>query len=222
MPPPTISLSTLPSRLSSTVSFVETFGPPTIATSGRFGLTSAFSSASSSLTAAGRRRPPARLAHAVRARFGAVRRREGVHDVDVAERRHLLRQLVLVLLLALVEAHVLEQHDLAGSAVDAVEPVALEAHLAAEQFDRRAATGASENSLAARPPPAPEVGHDSTRAPALRAASIVGSAARMRASLVTTPFWTGTLRSSRIRTPLASQFQVGHSQHTDHVRPCES
>ncbi len=53
MPPPTISLSTLPSRVSSTVSLVDTFDPPTIATSGRFGLPSAFSSASSSLVSSG-------------------------------------------------------------------------------------------------------------------------------------------------------------------------
>ncbi len=41
-----------------------------------------------------------------------------------------------------------------------------------------------------------------TRAPASRAAWIVGNEARMRASLVTTPFFTGTLRSSRISTRL--------------------
>ena len=45
-----MSLSTLESRFSSTVSFVETLDPPTMATSGRFGLPSAFSSASSSFT----------------------------------------------------------------------------------------------------------------------------------------------------------------------------
>jgi hypothetical protein len=70
----------------------------------------------------------------VRARLGAVRRCECVHDVDVAERRHLLRKLVLVLLLAVVEPHVLEQHDLARLARDAAEPFALEAHLLPEQL----------------------------------------------------------------------------------------
>ena len=114
MPPPTISLSTLPSRFSSTVSLVETFEPPTMATSGRFGLPSAFSSASSSSVSSGPAQATgANFADAVGARLGAVRRAEGVHHEDVAERRHLLRELVLVLLLALVEAHVLEQHDLA-------------------------------------------------------------------------------------------------------------
>ncbi len=53
MPPPTMSRSTLPSRFSSTVSLVDTFDPPTMATSGRFGLSSAFSSASSSPVSSG-------------------------------------------------------------------------------------------------------------------------------------------------------------------------
>ena len=53
MPPPTISWSTRASSASSTVSLVETFEPPTIATSGRFGLSSAVSSATSSLTSSG-------------------------------------------------------------------------------------------------------------------------------------------------------------------------
>ncbi len=41
-----------------------------------------------------------------------------------------------------------------------------------------------------------------TRAPVACAARIVGSEARIRASLVTIPFFTGTLRSSRISTRL--------------------
>ena len=43
----------------------------------------------------------------------------------------------------------------------------------------------------------------STRALALNAAWMVGKAARMRASLLTAPFWMGTFRSSRIRTRLS-------------------
>ncbi len=73
------------------------------------------------------------LADAVSAGFGAVGRREGIHDVDVAECRHLLRQLVLVFL-ALVEARVLEQDHLARLARHAIEPVAFEADLAAQHF----------------------------------------------------------------------------------------
>ena len=74
--------------------------------------------------------------HAMRARFGAMRGSEGVHHEDVAQRSHLARQIFLVLLLALVEAHVLQQNDFADAALDAVEPVLLEAHLVAEQFGK--------------------------------------------------------------------------------------
>ena len=54
------------------------------------------------------------LRHSMGARLGAMRGAEGVHDVDVAQRRHFLRELVGVLLLALVEAHVLEQDHRPG------------------------------------------------------------------------------------------------------------
>ena len=50
------------------------------------------------------------LRDAVRRRLGAVRGAERVVDVDVAEPRHLPRERVVVLLLARVEAAVLEQH----------------------------------------------------------------------------------------------------------------
>ena len=53
MPPPTTSWSTFAIRLSRTSSLVETFEPPTIATSGRFGFSSARSSASSSAASSG-------------------------------------------------------------------------------------------------------------------------------------------------------------------------
>ena len=53
IPPPTISWSTFASSDSSTVSLVETFEPPTIATSGRAGLSIAVSRATSSFTSSG-------------------------------------------------------------------------------------------------------------------------------------------------------------------------
>ena len=127
MPPPTIIWSTLDRSASSTVSLVDTFEPPTIASKGRAGFSSAVSSAVSSLTSNG----PAHaigaiLRHTVRARLRAMRGTERVHHVDIAERRHLARQLLIVLFLALVEAHVLEQHDLARGDVDAVQPIAFQ------------------------------------------------------------------------------------------------
>ena len=53
MPPPTISWSTFSASAPRIVSLVDTFDPPTIATSGRAGLTSAFESASISAAISG-------------------------------------------------------------------------------------------------------------------------------------------------------------------------
>ena len=70
---------------------------------------------------------------AVRAGLGAVRRAEGVHDEDVAQRRHALRERRVVLLLAFQEADVLEQHGLARLRGHALEPVGMEPNGPAEQ-----------------------------------------------------------------------------------------
>ena len=70
----------------------------------------------------------------VRAGLGAMRGAERVHDIDVAQRRHAPGQFIGILLFALVEAHVLQQHDLAGTDFDAVKPVLLEGHGNAQQL----------------------------------------------------------------------------------------
>jgi hypothetical protein len=116
MPPPTISTSTLAASARNTVSLVETFDPPTIATNGRRGSASALPSASSSAASNG----PAQatlarsLAMPCRGRLGAVCGAKGFVAVNVAEPRHLLRERIVVLFLAFVEAAVFEQHDLSG------------------------------------------------------------------------------------------------------------
>lgn len=74
------------------------------------------------------------LRDAVRRGFGAVRGAERIVDVDVAELRHLLREAVVVLLLALVAAAVFQQHDVARLDLNAVDPVGDERHVAAEQL----------------------------------------------------------------------------------------
>src|ERR1700730_1117233 len=76
---------------------------------------------------------------------------------------------------------------------------------------RRLATGASEYSSANFPSSGPpRCDMTSTCAFALSAAWMVGSAARMRASLVTTPSFTGTFKSSRISTrfPARSKLDI--------------
>ncbi|SST08673.1 Uncharacterised protein [Acinetobacter baumannii] len=64
--------------------------------------------------------------------LGAVGGTEGIHHEHVAQCGVLLRQLVSVLLLALVEAHVLEQHQVARLDLDAVEVVGQQRHFAAQ------------------------------------------------------------------------------------------
>src|SRR5471030_3139066 len=84
---------------------------------------------------------------AVRRRFGAVGGAESVIDVDVAQLRDLLREFVGVLLFALVDADVFQQHDLAGLQVfqaGAVDPVLFQLDALAQQLgqahgDRRQA-----------------------------------------------------------------------------------
>ena len=67
--------------------------------------------------------------------LGTMRGAEGIVDVDIAELRHLLGQLLAVLLLALVAAAVLEQHDFARvDAETAVDPVLDQLDRLAEQF----------------------------------------------------------------------------------------
>jgi hypothetical protein len=68
------------------------------------------------------------------ARLGAVRRAERVHDKHVAQRCHPAREVFLILLLALVEAHVLAQHRGACRAVNPVEPVFPQWHGLTEQL----------------------------------------------------------------------------------------
>jgi hypothetical protein len=77
--------------------------------------------------------------HAVGRGLGAVRGAEGVHDEDVAQRRHAFRQRLVVLLLTLVEAHVLGQRHLAIGEFHAVEPVGDQAHRTSEQAAQRRA-----------------------------------------------------------------------------------
>ena len=139
MPPPTISTSTFAASARRIVSLVDTFEPATIATSGprRFGerLAQRVELGGEQRAGAGDR---CEARNAVRRRLGAVRGAEGVVRVDVAELRHLLRELVAVLLLALVHAAVLEQHHLPGLQRRvpraAVDPVADQRHRYAEQL----------------------------------------------------------------------------------------
>jgi hypothetical protein len=60
---------------------------------------------------------------------------------DVAQRSHLLRELGTVLLLALVDAHVFQQHDAAGRHAHAVDPVGHQRHVTAQQLRQAPGNG---------------------------------------------------------------------------------
>ena len=135
MPPPTMSWSTCFASDLRIVSLVETLEPATMATTGRAGLRITRSSASSSAISSGPAQATgAKAGDAMRTRLGAVRGTESIHDVDVAELRHLPGQRRIVLFLARVEAHVLAQHDFAAGDLEAMQPVANQRHAPAEQF----------------------------------------------------------------------------------------
>jgi hypothetical protein len=75
-----------------------------------------------------------------------VRGAEGIHHEHVAERGVPLRQGLVVLALADVHAAVFQQHQLAGLHVHAIQVIAHQRHLDAEQFrqprrDRRQRIG---------------------------------------------------------------------------------
>ena len=100
-------------RFSSSSSLVDTLAPPTIAATGRFGLPSAASSASSSFCIA---RPAWRgqlVSEPLGRRMRAMGGGEGVIDVDVAELGELVDMGRIVLLFALMEAGVLQQEHVA-------------------------------------------------------------------------------------------------------------
>ena len=205
MPPPKISSSTFVDNDCSTSIFVETFEPPMIAISGRFGLSSALPKR---LELGDEQRARARDGcvprDAVRARLRAMRRAERVHDEHVAERRHAFAQLLVVGFLADVEAHVLAQHELAGlRRRRRPSQFAASGTLRPSSSPSFAATGASEAAGSGLPSLGrPRCDMTMTRAPASSAERNVGNAASSRAVLVTLPSLTGTFKSSRISTRL--------------------
>ena len=205
MPPPTTSWSTFAIRLSSTSSLVETFEPPTTATSGRFGLSSARSSASSSAASSG----PAQATGAASAtpcvlasarcavpkasmtntsQSAAMRAASAGSSFFSPFRKRTFSQ----------------QHDLARLRRRGLESVVVEPHRpgrAAPRAPLRRARARARDR--ARLPSAGRGATSPARARRSRQrCRIVGTAARRRASLVTRPSAIGTLRSSRISTRL--------------------
>ena len=113
MPPPMMRTSTLFTRLSSRSSLVDTLAPPTIAATGRFGLPSASVQRLELLLHRPSGMAGRRCAQAFSRRMRAMGGGESVIDIDVAELGEFVDMGRIVLLLALVEAGVLQQKHVA-------------------------------------------------------------------------------------------------------------
>ena len=163
--------------------------------------------------------PAALFSHEVRdalgAGVGAVRRAEGVVDVDIAELGQLLGERRIVLLLFGVVAHVFQQQGL--SALQLGWPSPRPACRRSRARSRRSGRGPCTRPAgcaAARPPASgcslgsglplgrPRCETRISLAPWRSAYSMVGSVSRMRVSSVTRPSSSGTLKSTRIKTRL--------------------
>ena len=64
--------------------------------------------------------------------LGAVGSAEGVVDVNIAKCRHFLRERVVVLLFANIDAAVFQQHHIARCHVDTVQPIGDQRYRAAQ------------------------------------------------------------------------------------------
>ena len=207
MPPPTISWSTFAASCARIVSLVDTLAPPTIATMRPLRVLQRLAQRLELLrqqrARAGHRRV---LGDAVCGGLGSMGSREGIVDVDIAQRRHLLRQRVVVLLLALVEAAVLQQHRFARLDADPSSQSRLSGTSWPSSSDSRLATGASDSFSSNCPSVGrPRCDTSISRAPLESAWRMPGSEARMRVSSVITPSCSGTLKSSRISTRLPAR-----------------
>ena len=209
MPPPTMSLSTLASRDSSTVSLVDTFEPATMATSGRAGLASARSSASSSPTSSG----PAQATLAnlptpcVEASARCAVPKASITNTSHSDAICLARSSLSFFSPLLKRTFSSSTAEPGAVSTPLIEPVLLERHGRAQQLREPRGHGRQRELLGVHAlfRPAQVRGAGTPCAPLSIASLMVGSDARMRASLVTLPPSTGTFRSSRIRTRLPAR-----------------
>ena len=213
MPPPITSVSTLLTRLPSRSILVETLAPPTIGDH-RLGrrvqrLAQRLELGLHGAAGIGRQL----VAEAFGRGVGAVRGREGVVDVDVAELRQLRDEGRIVLLFLLVEAGVLQ-------AAACRRPSSRRSRLGAarRRSRRRSATGLPitlrqrggdrlQRIPSGRGPWAGRNGRaGSPCRPCRRVSVMVGATRSIRVASVTLPFSIGTLRSTRssTRLPLTS------------------
>ena len=208
MAPPITSASTLPIRFSSSSSLVETLAPPTMAMTGFFGASSAlrqrFEFGLHGAAGIGRQLVAEPFGRGVR----AVRRREGVVDPEVAELGERGDERRIVLLLALVEARVLQTENVAGlhrgdrgfGLLRRCNP--RRRRRGASPRARRRRRSASATPSGPAPSGRPKCASRITLPPLSAISVMVGATRSMRVASVTLPFSIGTLRSTRSSTRL--------------------
>ena len=208
MPPPTTSWSTFSDSASSTVSFVETFDPPTIATIGRAGLASALASASSSSVS---RRPAAAVGANLAMPWVDASARCAVPKASITKTSHRAAYFFAVSSTFFFSPLLTRQFSSTTSSPSATsKPPSVHSRIRRTFLPSFCAitstTGLSESSSLN----SPSVGRPRwevtiTLAPALRQCSMVRIDAVMRASEVTLPSLTGTFMSARIKTRLPAR-----------------
>ena len=138
----------------------------------------------------------------------AVRRRERVIDIEIAERRELAGEVRIVLFLARVEAQIFQQRDLArpqrsdhplGLGSDAI---GREMHGAAAEARDSGSTSGRSDCDGSGPFGRPKCDITTGLPPRSMIAARVGASRSMRVASVTLPSRTGTFRSARTRTRL--------------------
>src|SRR5690606_12583682 len=203
-PPPTISWSTLPTRLVSSSSLVETLLPATMASSGRAGLASALSSASSSAISSG---PPAATGAKRITPWVEAWARCAVPKASMTNTSHSAAYFFASASSSLPSPTFMRQFSSSTTWPGLTSTPSTQSFTSGtstpSSSDRRAATGASESASLHWPSlgrPRCEV--TITAAPFSSASLSVGTEAVMRCSEVMRPLSIGTLRSWRISTRL--------------------
>src|SRR5690606_25686753 len=202
MPPPKISSSVFAASARSTSSLPDTFAPPTIAASGRFGASSAVASASSSATSNG----PAHAIGAYRATPVVLAcARCAVPNASITNTSQSAASRLPSAgssFFSPGSKRTFSQRTRSpGATSTPSSQLVTSGTLRPRSSPSASATGASENAGSRSPSfGLPRCDITMTRAPASSACFSVGTAASRRAVLVTLPSLIGAFRSSRIST----------------------
>jgi hypothetical protein len=153
--------------------------------------------------------------------LGPVSGAEGIHHEDVAEPRHLLRQGIVVVLLARIEAHVLEQHHVVVARVVPVD----QGHVAPQELPEGAGYGRERERVVAHALPGPaEVGHQHHPGTGIQGVSDAGEARPDPRVVAHLPVGQGNVEVQAHEHPAAAQVEISHreNRHCSPPKDCET